>query len=126
MAWNDWGNKPITSTTAAGANAASTATLVAELDSTQLGTKDFSASQSRLYNVTYILGGDTNTKWQVGSASSTSLANGIDEFFPFTPSAQTAQYTFQQVLEKDYRLRARVTSTHGGVIHAYINAVPLT
>jgi hypothetical protein len=41
MAWHDLGNKPINSTVLGITVAGSTATLFAELDSTQLGTKDF-------------------------------------------------------------------------------------
>ena len=38
MAWHDWGNKPINSTGVAVVAAPSTSSLIAELDSTMLGT----------------------------------------------------------------------------------------
>lgn len=125
MAWNDWGNQPINSTSAP-QTPNSTTLLVAELDSTQLGTKDFVTGQSRIYNVSYVLGGDTNTKWQVGVCTSTALNAGVDEFFPCTPTFQTAQYQLQHVLGPNYRIRARVLSSHAGSVHAFLSAVPLT
>lgn len=124
MAWHDSGNRPINSTTSVIA-AGSTATLYAELDSTQLGTAAFLAGQSRIYQATYIMGADTNVTWQVGSCSSTGLAAGVDEFFPKTPTGQSAQYVVQHVLEKDHRLRIRQASS-GANGMGYISAVPLT
>ncbi len=125
MAWQDSGNKPINSTGFAPIGAGSTVTLYAELDSTQLGTKDFRPGQSRIYMVNYMMGADTNVTWQAGTCSSTDLNAGVDEFFPKTPTAQTAQYSMQHVLEKDYRIRIRQFST-GSNGAAYISAVPLT
>jgi hypothetical protein len=124
MAWGDFGNKPINSTTSV-IVAGAADQIYAELDSTQLLTKDFEASQSRLYQVTYILGGASTGAWRVGSASSTDLAAGVDEFFPFTAAQQTAQFVIQQELKKNYRLRARTTSSAASM-SAYISAVPLT
>lgn len=124
MAWHDSGNKPINSTFVPVA-AGSTATLYAELDSTQLGTASFVTGQSRIYQATYILGADTNATWQVGSCASTALNSGVDEFYPKTPTAQTAQYVVQHTLEKDHRLRVRQFSSAANGA-AYISAVPLT
>jgi hypothetical protein len=90
-----------------------------------LGTAFFKVGQSRIYQVTYIIGGDTNITWQVGTCSSTNLNAGVDEFYPKTPTGQTAQYTIQQTLEKDYRIRVRQFST-GNNGAAYISAIPLT
>lgn len=125
MAWNDWGNKPINSTGFAPVGAGSTSTLYAELDSTQLGTAFFVTGQSRLFQVTYILGADTNVTWQVGTCASTALNAGVDEFFPKTPTGQSAQYVVQHTLEKDQRIRARQSST-GANGSAYLSAVPLS
>jgi len=125
VAWNDWGNKPINSTCVVPVSAGSTTTLYAELDSTMLGTANFAAGQSQLFQVTYILGGDTNITWQVGTCASTALSAGVDEFYPKTPTGHTAQYTIQQVLERNYRIRVRQFST-GNNGAAYISAVPLT
>lgn len=125
MAWHDWGNRPINSTGFVPITAGSTATLYAELDSTQLGTASFAVGQSRLFNVTYIMGADTNVTWQAGTCASTALNAGVDEFFPKTPTGQSAQYMIQHVLEKDHRLRVRQASS-GANGAAYISAVPLT
>jgi len=123
MSWHGEGNRPVNSTTSVIA-VGSTSTLYAELDSTQLGTAFYGASQSQVWQATYILGADTNVTWQVGSANSTALANGVDEFFPKTPTGQTAQYVVQHELKKDYRLRIRQASTGSGG-SGYISAVAM-
>jgi len=125
MAWQDWGNTPVNSTGFVPVNAGSTVTLYAELDSTQLGTAFFKPGQSLRVQVTYILGADTNVTWQVGTCASTALNAGVDEFYPKTPTGQSAQYVVQHTLEKDYRIRARQFSS-GANGAAYISAVPLT
>lgn len=125
MAWNDWGNKPINSTGVAPVGAGSTVTLYAELDSTMLGTVNFAVGQSKLFNVSYIIGADTNVTWQVGTCASTALNAGVDEFFPKTATGQSGQFVVQHTLEKDHRIRVRQSSTGAGG-SAYISAVPLT
>lgn len=125
MGWGDFGNQPINSTGVAPIAAGSTTALFAELDSTRLGTVNFRSGQVMLVNVTYILGGDTNITWQVGTCSSTLTSAGVDEFYPKTPTAQSGQYVVQHILEKDYRIRVRQFST-GANGAAYISAVPLT
>ena len=124
MAWHFEGNKPINSTGFAPIAAGSTATLFAELDSTQLGTAFFKTGQSVIVQATYIIGADTNVTWQIGTCASTALNAGIDEFYPKTPTGQSAQYVVQHTLEKDYRLRVRQFSS-GANGAAYISAVPL-
>jgi hypothetical protein len=125
VAWHDSGNAPINSTGFAPVGAGSTATLYAELDSTQLGTANFVTGQSRLFQVTYIMGADTNVTWQVGTCASTALSAGVDEFYPKSPTGQSAQFVMQHILEKNYRLRVRQFSS-GANGAAYISAVPLT
>lgn len=125
MAWGDFGNKPINSTGFAPVAGPSTSTLLAELDSSMLGTVNFVAGQSRIYQVTYILGADTNVTWQVGTCASTALSAGVDEFYPKSPTGQSAQYVVSHTLEKDHRIRARMFST-GANAAAYISAIPLT
>jgi len=125
MAWQDWGNPPINSTGFAPVGAGSTTTLYAELDSTQLGTKNYAVGQSGRFMVTYIMGADTNVTWQAGPCTSTALSAGADEFFPKTPTGQSAQYVVMHTLEKDYRIRVRQSST-GANGAAFISAVPLT
>lgn len=124
MAWHDAGNRPINSTTSV-IGAGSTATLYAELDSTRLGTAALPVGRSLLFQVTYVLGADTNVTWQVGTCNSTALDSGADEFFPKTPTAQSAQYVIQHELTANQRIRARQAST-GSNGSAYISAVPLT
>lgn len=127
MAWHDWGNRPINSTGVTLQAAPSTATLIAELDSTQLGTKDLVVGQSKIFQVTYILGGDTGLTWQVGVATSTALNAGRDEFFPKTATIASAQFVVQNELFKDERIRCRLVSTGAAPnCSAYISAVPLT
>lgn len=125
MGASDWGNVPINSTGAVPIAAGSTTALFAELDSTMLGTKDFRTGQSRLYQVRYTLGGDTNITWQVGSASSTALNAGVDEMYIKTPTGQSGQYVHELTLEQNYRIRVRQFSS-GANGAAYISAVPLT
>lgn len=123
MSWHGDGNKPINSTSSVIA-AGSTATLYAELDSTVLGTAFIDSARHLLFQVTYVMGADTNMTWQCGSCNSTALNAGADEFFPKTPTAQSAQYVMQHVLTKDQRLRVRQVSSGAGG-SAYISAVPL-
>lgn len=125
MAWHDWGNRPVNSTGTTVQGAGSTSTLYAELDSTMLGTVNYKTGQSQLWEVRYVVGATTNVTWQVGTCASTALSAGVDELFVHSPTYQSAQYVFQHVLEKDYRIRVRQFST-GSNGAAYISAVPLT
>lgn len=125
MAWFDLGNKPITSTGFPPVAAPSTTTLLAELDSTMLGTQNLVAGQRIPVSVTWIVGADTNVTWQLEVATSTALNAGIDAIYPKTPTGQSAQYVTQHSLEANYRIRARLFST-GANAAAYISAVPLT
>lgn len=124
MGWKDWGNTPINSTFAP-ATGPSTSTLLAELDSTMLGTVNYSASQQANFSVTWILGADTNVTWQCESCASTALNAGVDVFYPKTATGQSAQFITTHRLGKDARLRARLYST-GANAAAYISAEPLT
>lgn len=126
MAWRDWGNRPVNSTTAQPATNPSTATLIAEVDSTQLGTQNFAVGQSRLALVTWILGSDTNAVWQCEIATSTALASPQDAIFLRTAGGQSAQFITTHVLEQNARVRARLNSTFTGSAHAYIAVEPLT
>jgi hypothetical protein len=124
VSWHGDGNRPVNSTSSVIA-AGSTSTLYAELDSTQLGTKDYVGDKSQVWQVTYVMGADTNVTWQAGTCASTALNSGLDEFFPKTPTGQSAQYVLQQELKKDHRIRIRQLSTGAGG-SGYISAVPLT
>ena len=125
MAYFDWGNKPIFST--AGPTAApSTGTIIAALDSTQLGTVHFTGSQSRVFRVTTIAGCDTNAAWQLERCDSSTLADPVAETVWFrSPSNQSGQYVFAMCLERNQFIRARMNST-GANAMAYLQAEPLT
>ena len=124
MAWHMWGNKPITSTQGIASNP-STATLVAELDSTQLNTASYVGSQNGLFQVSWLLGCDTSATWQLETCGSTASTAGIDVLFVKTPTGQTGQFVTQHQLGKDYRIRARVQSTFTASAAATIQAIPL-
>lgn len=125
MAFFDWGNKPHNSTGFAPVSGPSTSTLLAELDSTVLGTKDLKVGQSFTVNVTWIVGADTNVTWQLETATDTGLGSGVDIIYPKTPTGQSAQYVTKHTLEQNYRLRARLFST-GANAAAFISAEKLT
>jgi len=126
MAWRNWGNKATHSATAGPVANPSTATLVAELDSTQLGTVHFATGQSVVAQVTWILGASTNATWQCEVALSTALAAPQDLIVLKTPSAQSGQYVTVHVLEKNARIRARLNSSFTGDATAFISAEVLT
>lgn len=124
MGWKDWGNTPINST-GTPQSGPSTGTLLAELDSSQLGTMNYTISQQANFAVTWIVGADTNVTWQLESCNSTALGAGVDIIFPKTATGQSGQFMTTHRLGKDYRLRARLFST-GANASAYISAEPLT
>ena len=125
MSYYDLGNRPIFSTSAPTA-APSTATVVAFLDSTQLGTANFRAGQSMCVRVTLIAGCDTNAAWQFERRDSSTLADPAKETVWFrSPSNQSGQYVFATCLEKNEFLQLRMAST-GANATAYIQADPLT
>jgi hypothetical protein len=119
------GNQPINSTGAPVA-APSTATILAVLDSTMLGTVNFATGQHRAYRVNWMLGADTNVTWQceVATGSGLSSASWVDVFYPKTVTSLSAQYVTSHILSKDQFLRARLFST-GANASAFISAVPL-
>lgn len=124
MSWHDHGNQPINSTYVPVA-APSTATVMAAIDSTRLGTAFFTANQSRIFQVTYVVGSDTVASWQLGVARNTVSTGAIDVFYPKTSPSLSAQYVVQHTLEKDQILLALQAST-GLNGAAFISAVPLT
>lgn len=125
--WYDWGNVPINSTTPQPVSNPSTTTLVAEIDSTQLGTQNLVAGQAKNFRVSWLVGADTNVTWQLETCSSTLLAAGVDILFVKTPSNQTGQYVTNHQLLKDYRIRARMQVAVGaGSATASIQAEPVT
>jgi hypothetical protein len=126
MAWRDWGNPPVFSSNAQPVSNPSTGTLCAELDSTQLGTKDLAVDQKILVQTTWIVGGDTLATWQLEVGKSTALAASTQVVFVKSPTGQSGQYVTTNELKKDYRLRARVNSTFTASVTASIIAERLT
>lgn len=125
MSYYDWGNKPIFSTSAPTA-APSTSTLIAFLDSTQLGTKNYAVGQSQCFRITLIAGCDTNAAWQFERYDSSTLADPVPETVWFrSPANQSGQYVFAMCAERNQGFRARMAST-GANANAYIQAEPLT
>lgn len=125
MSYYDFGNKPIFSTQGITA-APSTATIIAGLDSTQLGTAFFRSGQSQCVRVTFIAGCDTNALWQFERCDSSTLADPVPEtVFVRSPSNQSGQYVFAMCMEANQFLRARLGSTGSNAV-AYIQAEPLT
>lgn len=122
----DYANPAVWSTTAQPVASPSTGTLVAEIDSTQLGTQNFAVNQKVPVMVTWVLGGDTNVTWQCEVASSTSLSAAVDTVFVKTPTGQSGEYITHHDLLKDYRIRARVNSTFTASVTASISAERLT
>lgn len=123
MAWRDWGNQPVYSTTAQPVTNPSTATLVAEVDSTQLGSNGWGTAH-KVGQVTWLIGADTNATWQLEVAQSTTLTAGpstsVDVAFVKTPTAQTGQYVTVHRMGPNTRVRARVNSTFTGAATATI------
>lgn len=121
MSWYDLGNPPINSTQAQPTGAPSTATLLAEVDSTQLGTALWVTGQHSNARVTWIVGASTTAIFQLEHATSTELAAPVDACYVQTPTGQSAQYVFNVRLQPNSRLRARLNSTAANAV-AFIQA----
>lgn len=124
MSWYDLGNPPITSTQGLIA-APSTSDLIAELDSTELGTKNFAAGQQHNARVTWVAGASTTAIFRLEVAASTALANPTSRMLVWTPTGQSGQYVTNVRLSKDSRLRVLMEST-GANAAATIQAEFLT
>jgi hypothetical protein len=125
MAFFDAGNPPITSTTGLVSNP-STATLCAELDSTQLGTKDYVSGQSKKFMVRWIVGASTTALFQLEQANSTALSASTNVVNVYAATGLSAQFQYALELQKDDRLRIRVQSTFTGNVITTIQAEALT
>lgn len=112
---------PINSTFAP-ATDPSTATLLAELDSSNFQLQPRTPAE-RMYAVYAYLGGSTGAYWVVESATSTALASGVDKFFVRTASGQTSQFAFKfRLTATTDRIRARLASTTAGTYDAKLSA----
>ena len=128
MGWYDSFSKPINSTTGVGVvSGPSTGSLIAEIDSSQLGTNNYDSNKQALFRVTWIVGADTNATWQLEQVPSTALATSTNPttIIVKSPSAQSAQYVTNHVLGVNDRLRVRLLSTVANVA-ATIQAEPIT
>lgn len=122
--WRDWGSVPVNSTGGLETNP-STATLVAEIDSTQLGAVLAGGS---VYQVIWVVGASTTATWQLEQCSSTGLGSTAvrDLTYVQTPAGQSGQYVLSYKLQKGDRLRARLQTGITGVATAKIAAEPMT
>lgn len=128
MGFYDSGNPPINSTTGVGVvNAPSTASLIAEVDSSQLGTVNYTTNQTKLHRVTWLVGADSNATWMLEQVNSTALTTSTNPttWIVKSPPSQTAQYIFNCELRQNDRLRVRMLSTQVNAC-ASIQAEPLT
>jgi hypothetical protein len=124
VSYFDVGNNTINSTYAP-VTGPDTTTLIAELDSTLLGTATFRTGQQQNVRVSWIVGADTNATWQLETCTSTALNSGVDIFYPKTVPSQSGQYVTAHRIGQNYRIRARLFSTAVNA-SAYISAEPLT
>lgn len=124
MAYFESGNVPIMSTGAGYGSDPSTATLLAEIDSTQLGTI---LSGGQAFQVTAILGASTNAQWLVEQCLSTGMGSTAvrASVTLITPTNMSGQYTWKWKLEPGDRLRARVNSSFTATTSAKLLAEPL-
>jgi hypothetical protein len=108
----DWGSPPIHSAQVEQTNV-STITLIAEIDSTVLGTAHFKDGQSKLADVAWIVGGSSNAQFLLEHALSTGLGStGVRKVTGvYTIHSQSQQFQSRLVLQKDDRLRVRCAST---------------
>lgn len=133
MALYEWGGPEIHSTGAGTANNPSTATLVAEIDSTQLGIvtgaatvggKNGRTSPARLMAT---LGGSTSCDWRLEKSVSSTLADAPNFLVPsiLTPTGQSGVYQFSIMVEPGDRIRARLNSSLTGSASAFLQVDPL-
>ena len=124
MAYFESGNVPVVSTGAGIVSDPSTATLIAQIDSTQLA-GILPAGQP--FQITAIVGADTNAVWRVEQCLSTGLGStAIRDFVPImTPTQMSGQYTWKWKLEVGDRVRLRVNSTFTGNTVSKLLAEPL-
>jgi hypothetical protein len=115
------GNLPIASTFVEAANP-STATLLAELDSSNFRLNPQTPAE-RTYQVHAYLSGSTAANWVVESATSTALSATVDRYLLRTSPQQTAQFVlaFRLTAQTD-RIRVRHYSTNTGTYEAKLVA----
>ena len=122
--WRTWGNEPINSSGGLTANP-TTASLIAEVDSTALGSTGWAAGKS--YQVSWIVGASTLAVMRLEHCLSTGLGSTAirDVVYAHTPSGVSPQYVTAHKLEPGDRLRVRVNSSFTGNASAWISAEPM-
>jgi len=116
MAFRDWGNPPIYSTTAESQADPSTATLIAERQ----------VLTDNIYEVRFVVGASTGALWKLEHASSTSLSTASvrRRIMAFTGSNQSSEFilTFKAEANDIFRIVAQssFTGTAAGAIEAEI------
>jgi len=118
-----YGNKPIKSTQAT-ATDPSTATLIAEIDSTQFAQV---SPREVLYRVFWRVGASTGAIYRLEHCSSTGLGSTaiLDVQTVFTGSNQTSQFVSGYMINPGDRLRVRVGSSFTAAAAASIEAEPM-
>jgi hypothetical protein len=123
----NWGTPPIHSTQVEVSGGVSTTALLAEIDSTVLGTAALTEGRSITAHVTWTIGGSSNWAMVLEQALSTGLGSTAIRRVTgvYGLAMQSQQFETRHVLQKDDRLRVRATSTLTSAF-ATIQAEPLT
>lgn len=119
-------NPPINSTAEAASDPSSVA-LLAELNSTNFGTQNYTRGD-RLYGVSLWLGGSTAALWIVEHANSTAISTASlvsPSLSLRTASNQHSQFVIVFKLGPQDRIRVRHPSTVTGSFTAYLQAQEL-
>ena len=124
MAYFESGNVPIRSTGAGIGSDPSTGTILAEIDSTQLGSI---LPSGQAFQITAIVGASTNAQWRIEQCLSTGLGSTAirDVVTILTPTAMCGQYMWKWSLEPGDRIRARVNSSFTAATSVKLFAEPL-
>jgi len=122
--WRTWGNRPINSTSLV-ATDPTTATLIAEVDSTQLGSTSWPSGKA--YQVSWIVGASTAAIYRLEQCLSTGLGSTAirDVVLVQVPAGASPQYVTSHYLEPGDRLRVRSNSSFTGSGTAWISAEPM-
>jgi hypothetical protein len=136
MALYEWGGPAISSTGAGTVTGPSTASLIAEVDSTQLQVLTGSSvlgtprGHAVAVRVTATLGaGSTSADWRLEQCLSTGLGSTALRFLVpsiFTPPGQSGMYVYSMMIEPGDRIRARLNSSLTGAASAMLQVDPLT
>jgi hypothetical protein len=126
MAYFDWGNVPLKSTTVSVSDP-STATLIAEIDSTAFATVTTNRAGTA-YRVNWRVGASTGAIFLLERCTSTGLGSSAiaESCMIFTGANQTAQYVDTYKIDPGQRMRVRVASSMTATVAAQISAEPLT